>query len=74
MVENVQRDIGSLTERVRHLEESQREQLIILRNLESMMEQARGGWKLLVAVGGISAAIGGIIIKFGAVLLPVLPK
>lgn len=74
MVENVQRDLGSLTERVKHLEETQREQLIILRSLESMMQQARGSYKTIMAIAGASAAAGAIAAKLFAFLLPALPK
>jgi hypothetical protein len=40
------------------------------REVRDMMLQARGGWRTLAAVAGVSAAIGGLVIKLLGWLLP----
>jgi hypothetical protein len=36
--------------------------------MKSLIDQAKGGWKILIGVGAISAAIGGVVTKFLAVV------
>jgi uncharacterized membrane protein YccC len=33
-------------------------------HMKSLIDQAKGGWKILIGVGAISAAIGGFLTKF----------
>jgi copper homeostasis protein CutC len=35
-------------------------------HMKSLIDQAKGGWKILIGVGAISAAIGGFLTKFFA--------
>ena len=44
-----------------------------IRDMKSLIDQAKGGWKILVGVGTISAAIGAIIAKIVSFLWS-LPK
>lgn len=71
---STQHQLGDLNARVSRLEQDTREQTKILNELRDMMVAARGSWKLIMGVAGISAAIGGLAIKFAAVFIPALPK
>lgn len=74
MVDNVQRELGALSERVKRLEEDTRQQTVILRDVQGMMQQARGSWRTIMAVSGAAAALGAILVKVTAIVLPALPK
>jgi hypothetical protein len=39
-----------------------------MREVLEVLQSARGGWKVMVAIGGLSAAFGGLLVKF----LPIL--
>ena len=71
----IQRELGSphRTE-VKRLEEDTRSQTVILRRVEGMMEEARGSWRTILAISGAAAAIGGLLVKFSAIVFPALPK
>lgn len=71
---DVNRELGELSQRVSRLEKDTHAQTIILTELRDMMIAARGSWKTIMAVSGAAAAVGGLAVKFGALLFPAFPK
>ncbi len=61
--------IGQLQGRVAALEESNRQQTIIMRDMalqlgeiNKTLSTATGGWRTMLAVGGASATVGGLLV------------
>lgn len=50
--------------KVETIDETLREVREDVRALRSMAENAKGGWRTLMIVGGIGTAIGGALVKF----------
>lgn len=71
---NVQRALGDLNARVSRLESDTKQQTLILTELRDMMVSAKSSWKVMLGLAGVAATVSGLIVKFGAFLLPVLPK
>lgn len=79
----VQRDIGkhegqieALEQRMETLDADLREMRADMRRIfekleaiNSTLSEAKGGWKVLMLVGGCSAVVGGVIFKIGSYLL-----
>lgn len=59
--EGLKEDVHSLRADVRELRDD-------VKALRAMAENAKGGWRTLMLVGGIGTAIGGVIVKFVPVL------
>lgn len=57
------KDFGILTAKVEHLEKEVAELRGDVKHLVAMIEQARGSWKTLMMVGGLSAVIGASVAK-----------
>lgn len=57
------KDFGILTAKVEHLEKEVAELRNDVKHLVALIEQARGSWKMLMMVGGLSAVIGATITK-----------
>lgn len=60
--------VGELRGRVAMLEQQNRDMLIAMREMTDRLQEindtlstAKGGWKTLMAVGGASATLGGLI-------------
>lgn len=67
------REIGELTARVAALEVDMHEFGQDVKQILATMNQAKGGWRLMMAVAGLSGAVGAALVK----LLPwlaVAPK
>ena len=62
MISDIKDDIAEM--------KSLREEIVAMK---SLIDQAKGGWKILVGVGTISATIGALIAKIASLVL-VLPK
>ena len=60
----VQRDLGRLDAQVATLVATVAAQSIELAKINSTLSEAKGGWRLLMLVGGASATVGGLIVKF----------
>lgn len=56
--------IGALEAKVENLERTVERLESTMTEVRDMMLTAKGGWKVFVAVGSISAGIGGVIAKF----------
>lgn len=68
-----EREIGEMTARIQHLETTVTEMREDLRTIRDTLLQARGGWKTLMLVAGISATIGGLLAKI-VPLLSFMPR
>jgi hypothetical protein len=68
----LQRDVGRLEARVDAQESELREIKADVKAILALVNQARGGWKTLVAVGAVAGAMGALVTKLGffAGLLP----
>ena len=60
-IENLEKDILDMRKEINRLMEK-------IDNMNLILEQAKGGWKVLMMVGGLSAVIGGVIVKVVAFL------
>lgn len=59
-----------MDQRIKRLEDLNREQTVILTDLRDMMVSARGSWRTIMAVSGAAATIGGLVVKFGISVFP----
>lgn len=57
------RELGELSARVVHLESTLGELKEDMRAVRETLSEAKGGWKTLMLVAGMSATIGGFIVK-----------
>lgn len=64
------KEFGQLQAKVELLQKSVDEMRADMKELLAAVENARGGWKTLMLLGGASAAFGGFLMK----LLPVIGK
>jgi prefoldin subunit 5 len=69
MTEIDPREFGRLEAEVKNLNKSIEEISADLKAVRSAMDAAGGGWRVLVAVGGLSGAVTAALIKW----LPILP-
>lgn len=67
-------EFGRLTAKVEHLEKEVAELRTDVRHMVAMLEQARGGWKLLMLVGGVAGAVGAAIGKAASWWMAIGPK
>lgn len=74
-MDDIQRDLGRHDAQIENLEKDildMRKDLTKLMekidNMNLILEQAKGGWKVLMMVGGMSAVLGGIVTKVLAFL------
>lgn len=74
-MDDIQRDLGRHDAQIENLEKDildMRKDLTKLMekidNMNLILEQAKGGWKVLMMVGGLSAVLGGIVTKVLAFL------
>lgn len=79
------REFGEFSQRVRNLEENVKDIKSTLGAVDSKVDaikttlsEVRGGWKVLIAIGGFAGVLGGIVtgiaIKIWPFLLGTLPK
>lgn len=64
MATNEQRELENLSVRLTRLEQDTKEQSVMLVEMRDMMVSARGSWKTILAISGVAAAIGGLVVKF----------
>jgi hypothetical protein len=60
---DLHREIGALKADVANLKEDVREVRVDVKQLVAVSEQAKGGWKVLAAVGGMGGAVGAVLAK-----------
>ena len=56
----IERHEKDCMEHRKHQDETRREVLDELKAIRSTLDQAKGGWKMLVTVGGVAGAIGSV--------------
>lgn len=64
MTENEQRTIGRLEAKIEALESQSSDIMAELKSIRATLAEAKGGWRVLMAVAGISSAVGGLVVKF----------
>lgn len=80
-MEDVHRDLGrhdaeiaSLQRQLDGVERELREVKECLHEMREILSEAKGGWKTLVWLSGISATVGALIFKIASVAWTMLPK
>lgn len=80
MTQEIHRDLGkhdaqieALTVQFNRMHNDMQKMLEELQIIQATLSEARGGWRLMVMVGGLSAAAGGIVVKV-MTWLQLLPK
>lgn len=68
-----ERELGEMSARIHHLENTVTAMGADLRTIRDTLLQAKGGWKTLMLVAGISATVGGLMAKL-VPLLSFLPR
>lgn len=68
-----ERELGEMSAKIEHLENTVTAMQKDLRTIRDTLLQARGGWKTLMLVAGLSATIGGLLAKI-VPLLSFLPR
>lgn len=69
----LQAEVGSLRRDLDRMAESLETMADSLKTIQSQLSEARGGWKVMMAVGGGSAAVGALFGKFLAAFGGKLP-
>lgn len=65
----VHRDLGAHEAKIEQLQRDVEAIRTDLHKVVVAFEQARGGWKTIAILAGISATVGGVISKFGSILM-----
>lgn len=80
MSQEIHRDLGkhdaqidALNVQFNRMHHDMQNMLEQLQQIQATLSEARGGWRLMVMVGGLSAAAGGIVVKV-MTWLQLLPK
>lgn len=80
MSEEIHRDLGkhdaqieALNLQVNRMYNDMQQMMGQLTTIQKTLSEARGGWKTLMWVGGLSAALGGIVVKV-MTWMQILPK
>lgn len=58
-----ERELGEMSAKIHHLEATVTTMSQDLRDIRDTLLQARGGWKTVMMVAGISATVGGLMAK-----------
>lgn len=69
MESNVERELGALLVRVSALEEDIRELTTDVRAVRDTLMQAKGGWRLMMIVAGLSGTVGALITKLAPLFI-----
>jgi len=73
MSDGIERELGALEARLGSVERELRELSADVKAIRDTLAQAKGGWRTLVIVAGLSGALSALTIK-GATVLGLLPK
>ncbi|MGH6954164.1 MAG: hypothetical protein ACREGL_08285 [Alphaproteobacteria bacterium] len=73
MSDGIERELGALEARLGSVERELRELSADVKTIRDTLAQAKGGWRTLVIVAGLSGALSALTIK-GATVLGLLPK
>jgi len=64
MTDELHRDVGRHDAEIASLQREISELRIDVRSILATLAEARGGWKTLMAVGGLAGAVGALATKF----------
>jgi hypothetical protein len=80
MSEEIHRDLGkhdaqieALKEQVNHLHEDMKLVMEQLSSIQQTLSEAKGGWRALLWISGLSATIGGVVVKI-AMWIQAVPR
>lgn len=80
MSEEIHRDLGkhdaqieALNLQVNRMYDDMQQMMGQLTTIQQTLSEAKGGWKTLMWVGGLSAALGGVVVKV-MTWMQILPK
>jgi hypothetical protein len=68
MADNLDTAVARLEVQVERLEQDMAELKSDIKFIRRKLDEATGGWKVFMMVGGIGAAIGGLLMKLMAVI------
>lgn len=74
MTASIDRDLGAHSARLDVIEKELSEMRTDLRVIRDTLTEARGGWKTLMVVGGMSGTIGAFAAKWVLPLIGIVPK
>lgn len=74
MTASIDRDLGAHSARLDEIEKELSEMRADLRVIRDTLTEARGGWKTLMVVGGMSGTIGAFAAKWVLPLIGIVPK
>lgn len=63
MSDKIEISVAKLEVQVERLEQDVHEMKGDIKAIRAMLDNASGGWKMLLVVGGMSATIGGFVVK-----------
>lgn len=63
MSDNLEVSVARMEVQVERLEKDMTEMKSDIKAIRATLDKASGGWKMLLVVGGLSAAIGGFVTK-----------
>ena len=66
---DIARELGGLQARMATLEDNSVEQRKCLASIKQTLDQAKGGWKLMIIVAGLAGSMGALLTK----LVPFIP-
>ena len=66
---DTQRDLGRLEARMDSVETALKGLSIDMKSVNATLNQAKGGWRTLMLVIGISATVGALVAKFSGLVL-----
>ncbi len=58
-----EREMGELVARVQALEDDMKEFGQDVKAIRSILDQAKGGWRMMITVAGLSGAVGAMAVK-----------
>ena len=68
-IEALKDQIETLDKDLREMREDMRRIFEKLESMNTTLSEAKGGWKTLMWVCGVSATVGGIVVKVGSILM-----
>jgi len=63
MNDGLHRDIGRHDAQIDHLQRQMEQVLVELHDIKATLSEAKGGWRMLMLVGGAGATLGAGIVK-----------
>lgn len=64
MTQGFERDIGRMEADIKNLTKAVEVLTVKVDDISTTLSEAKGGWRLMVLLGGASATLGGLVVKF----------